>query len=334
MNRLIYMLHGDAPRAQQELSYSVLSALKQGIDGVQMELWADSANQRPDLPLLPHALPAAGPSLAAALSEALAEEIGPVSVIATDTYFRAPPADLFTRIAPGRPLVLSRDGWLAGRGDWAAALDAARGTEAETHLNPGVELFNLGVLGVDPADTHITSSTFNACGLIDFGLNFTQIEQFSLSSAIGAAGPQIALAEDIVTRYDGHMRHVFHGRFDAMFPPGAPINTALADRLPAITEPPKPFGLKLKAKAHALQRGMGRGSEFAYLAYLCAFAAPRAEGRNVWANIALDKVESASRSRKDWRKDLPRLAPDALDAAELSPETAARWRAYWAGVDT
>lgn len=330
MNRLIYVLHGDCPRAQQELSFSVLSALKQGVEGVQMELWSDAQNQRPDLPLTPHPLPAAGADLRRLLAEALGEARGPICLIATDTVFLAPPAELFARMASGAPLVLRRDGWLAGRTEWAAALDAAAGTEAEAQIHPGVELLNLGIIGLRDANITCISSTKSPFNLLDFGLNFTQIEQYELSAALHLATPKIATAADLIRRYDDHMRHVYHGRFAAMFPPGAPVNTALADKLPEITEPPKPLRLKLIAKAYALRHGMGRRSESAYLAYLCAFAAPRPEGRTVWANIALDQVETSARPRKDWENDLPRLAPAALDGADLSPETTARWRRYWA----
>lgn len=115
MARLIYLLQEPSPAAQRELSYSLLSALKQGLDGVEVELWSDADNRRPDLPATPHPLPQKGRGLRAALQEALAEARGPVCVIATDTVFAAAPARLFEQIAPGRALVLARDGWLAGR---------------------------------------------------------------------------------------------------------------------------------------------------------------------------------------------------------------------------
>ncbi len=113
-------------------------------------------------------------------------------------------------------------------------------------------------------------------------------------------------------------------------PPGAAVNTALAQRLPRMSEPPKPLPLKLKARIYALRHRMGRATAFGYLAYLCAFAAPTPEGRDVWANIALDMMIKSSLPAGQIARHLPRLAPGALDEAGLKSATLDRWRHFWA----
>ena len=116
-----------------------------------------------------------------------------------------------------------------------------------------------------------------------------------------------------------------------MFPAGQPVNCALASRLPEVNMPPSPFGLRLRAKLGAMRRGFGLGTTAGYHAYLCAFAAPTDEGRDVWANIALDHLETSLTPRDRLARALPRLAQDALDAAKLRPDTTARWLAFWRG---
>ncbi len=341
MQRLLYLVHGDSPRAQQELSYSVLSALKQGLGDCEILLACDEANQRGDLPVTHRLLP---PSRVASwqaqgicgqlhvLHDVLAERRGPVCLIQTDTVFCAPPARLFERIAEQGALVLDRDGWLAGRRSWDAALSETQSKGQKGLLAPGTEMLNPGVIGLSTTLEACLTSAISTLETLPESSPIAEREQFCFSAALSMSGIDPTFASAEVRRYQGPLRHVYHGRFDSMFPPGAPVNTALAPRLPEITEPPKPFLLRLRARAKRLATGSGLAFESGYLAYLCAFAAPTATGRNVWANMALDWMQRSHRDQVRLQRDLPRLAPARLASADLSPETRARWQVFWQGA--
>ncbi|NIZ13632.1 hypothetical protein [Phaeobacter sp. HF9A] len=343
MATLAYLVTGDAPRAQQELSYSVLSALKSGLEGVEILLLCDAANRRPDLPVTPVDVPprqlsdwtltGRAPALARlhALAHLLDQTGAPVCVMATDTAFTSSPRALIERCGPGQILLQDRDGWVSTRPDWATWVDACQDSQFAI-TDQGAEVFDTGVIGASPAQIDIINHAINLAYKVDNSDPLDDIEQFCLSAALQANRDNIRFAADLVTRYRGYMRHVYHGRFDVMFPPGAPVNTALAQRLPAITEPPAPTLLRLKAKAYALRHGLGRGTAFGYLAYLCAFAAPTNEGRDVWANIALDMLQHSSRAPEKLQQDFKKLAPAALPEAALKPATQARWQQYWQDV--
>ncbi|MCG7624319.1 hypothetical protein [Epibacterium sp. Ofav1-8] len=344
MATLLYLVHGRAPRQQQQLSYSILSALKQGLEGVEILLMCDEANRRPDLPVRHQILSVdqiaqwtdAGRAPARAqlhaLQLALSERTTPVCWVATDTAFTAPPRQMTERIAAQVPLFYDRDGWLAGRPEWAPIIDACKGTALEDQIQTGTEVLDTGILGLTEAESDIINQSLKPHEALNTNPKVSNIEQIRLGALLTQTAREVRFGNDTVSRYSTYMRHVYHGRFDAMFPPGAPVNTALAERLPVIKEPPKPLHLRLKAKAYALRHGLGRGTEFGYLAYLCAFAAPTPEGRNVWANIALDMIERSPRAPDKLAKDLPGLAPDALTLAELSPETEDRWRTFWMNI--
>ncbi|TNJ44803.1 hypothetical protein [Phaeobacter sp. B1627] len=345
MATLVYLVHGDAPRAQQQLSYSILSALRHGLEGIEILLICDAPNQRPDLPVRHHILSAETTAAWAdqnntPLKRLRAAQLGlevtggNICLMATDTAFKAPPRQLFDLITAGGILVQDHDGWLAGRSDWDQVIDACRGTQLEPQVHAGAAMFDIGVLGLTPQDVNLLFHVEELAKSAEIKDQPSEIEQFAFSAAIELEARDVVYARDHVIHYDGYMRHVYHGRFDAMFPPGAPVNTALAHRLPAITEPPKPLPLKLRAKVFALRHRMGRATEFGYLAYLCAFAAPTAEGRDVWANIALDMMMRSSRSAAQIAQHLPRLAPGAIDDAGLRPATLARWRHFWAARGT
>ncbi|KUP90641.1 hypothetical protein [Tritonibacter horizontis] len=349
MPTLVYVVRGDAPRAQQELSYSVLSALKHGLGDVEILLICDTANQRPDLPVNHHILPpdvladwtgraapsaTAGPppdavGLADAAGLALDLTQGPICLMATATAFRAPPQRLFDQFRPGVVLVQDQDGWLAGRPDCATVIAATRESSDEAAVHPGAALYDLGVLGIYPQDASCLKSSNLLGSRLIFLPEISNIEQLSLSLALGDPDREVRFARDLLEHYNGPMRHVYHGRFDVMFPARAPVNLQMAGQLPTITEPPKPLFLRWKAKLVAIWRRMGPGTQAGYLAYLCAFAAPTAEGRDVWANIALDHLHRSQRPRMKLRQEFSKLAPGAFETAGVKPATAARWLRFW-----
>ncbi|MBW3243994.1 hypothetical protein KUV57_15100 [Epibacterium sp. DP7N7-1] len=341
MATLLYLVFGRALRQQQQLSYSILSALKQGLEGVEILLMCDEVNRRPDLPVRHHTLSAdqiaqwtdAGrrPARAQlhAFKLALSESTAPVCWVATDTAFKAPPRVMTERIAAQVPLFYDRDGWLAGRPDWAPIIDACKGTSLEAHIHSNTEVLNTGVLGLTSAEVDFINQSLEPNKAPTNDLKIDNIEQIHLGALLSKNAQELRFANDTVSQYSNYMRHVYHGRFDVMFPHGRAVNLELVQKLPTTNEPPKPLSLRLKAKAYSMRHGLGRGTEFGYLAYLCAFAAPTPEGRNVWANIALDMIERSARAPDKLAKDLPKLAPNALALAELSPETEDRWRKFW-----
>jgi len=341
MATLCYVVTGRAPRRQQELSYSLLSALKHGLDGVEILLICDPGNRRTDLPLRhielsPEQLDAwsegghtPGRIQLHALQAVLAQGDEPVCLIHTDTAFKASPRQLFDRITPQTPLLQDRAGWLAAHPEWSPLIEACRDTALSELVHPGAELYDTGLIGLHPTHATCLEHAIERANCLNFFGKASHIEQFCLGAALQAEAAEIRLSDDLVTHYSGYMRHVYHGRFDVMFPQEAPVNAAMADRLPEITEPPTPLHLRLKAKAYALRHGMGRATQFGYLAYLCAFAAPTPEGRNVWARIALDMMEQSDRPAAKLQHDLRQLTPDALPQAKLAPETEACWREFW-----
>ncbi|GAB5433659.1 MAG: hypothetical protein EpisKO_30290 [Epibacterium sp.] len=341
MATLLYLVHGPAVQQQQQLSYSVLSALKHGVDGVDLVLICDAANRRPDLPLRhvvisPEQIAqwtdgGRRPARAQlhALDLALRETGGPVCWASTDSAFTAAPARLLERITPETPLFFDRDGWLTSRPEWSPIIDACKDSALSEQIQPSTEVFDTGILGLSPSDLDFINRSLNPSEWAQNPYLVDNFEQIHLCALLAQNAQKLRFSHDLVQRYQGYMQHVYQGRLEAMFPPGGAVNTALAAQLPAITEPPKPLHLRLKAKAYALRRGLGHGTEFGYLAYLCAFAAPTPEGRSVWANIALDMMERSARAPQKLVKDLSNLAPEALPDAELSPQTEERWRRYW-----
>lgn len=345
MATLCYVLTGRDPRQHQELSYSILSALKQGLEGVEILLVCDAENRRADLPVghldistdqmerWTEAGRYPAHTRLHALQMVLEKTDGPVCLVETDTAFKAAPRELFNRITPKTPLLHDRAGWLSSRPEWGPLIDACRDTPEETLVQAGAEVFDTATIGLLPAHADCIKKIISLSKSLPNTATAHEKEQFLLGAALLSHTGNLSFSDDIVTHYAGYMRHVYHGRFDVMFPAGAAVNTALAHQLPTVAEPPKPLLLQLKAKYYALRHGLGRGTQFGYLAYLCAFAAPTAEGRNVWANIALDMMERSERPAAKLQRDLPKLAPDALIQAELAPATEVRWRDFWASKD-
>jgi hypothetical protein len=329
---LVFTLFGGdtaAARKQGELSFAVLSALKQGLerphgDPVQILLLCDAANRRADLPVAP-LIQDADPGLLGRL-QLVADHLGaPFVMMDTASVFKAPPAPLFAQLSD-RPLVHSKAGLLSSKPGYAAFA-----SQSETAPKPEAQAYDLGVLGFDPAKAPFPFPNDKYAGNDLDHAECVQIEQLALSQRIAALGPP-NVAEETVALYAGRqhpIRHVYHGMQRSMFPAGQPVNCALAPRLPDVKMPPSPFTRRLRAKVGAMRRGFGLGTTAGYHAYLCALAAPTEDGRDVWANIALDHLETSLTPRERLARALPRFAPTALATANLPPETVDRWQAFW-----
>lgn len=329
---LVFTVFGSDPataRPQGELSFAVLSALKQGLERpengpVQILLLCDAANTRADLPVA-HLIQDTDPGLFGRLQLVADHLRAPFVMIDTASVFKAPPAQLFAQLSD-RPLVHSKAGLLSSQPGYAAFA-----AQSETAPKPEAQAYDLGVLGLDPARILLPFLNFIDAIYDDNGQKNIQIEQLTLSQHIAALGTP-DLAEETVTLYAGRqhpIRHVYHGMQRSMFPAGQPVNCALAPRLPDVKMPPSPFTRRLRAKLAGLRRGFGLGTTAGYHAYLCALAAPTEDGRDVWANIALDHLEASLTPRDRLARALPRFAPSALATANLRPETAARWQMFW-----
>lgn len=330
---LVFTIFGsdaDAARKQGELSFAVLSALKQGLEGgtetpLRLLLLCDARNRRPDLPL-DHLIHSQDPGLFARLDLVARHCDAPFVMVDTASDFKAPPALLFRHLSTA-PLVQARMGLLSSQPDFAAFCDRLDRPPA-----PDAPAFDLCVFGLDPRSKIITKSIKIGSQRESDPSKISNLEHLQLTQEISTFGTP-TVAEDTVRTYLGPahpIRHVYHGLQRSMFPAGQPVNCNLAARLPTVAMPPVPFALRLRAKLGGLIRGFGMGTEAGYRAYLCACAAPTAQGRDVWANIALDHLEGSRTAGDKLQRALPRLAPAALAGADLHPDTKARWQAFWA----
>lgn len=330
MTTLVYSVFGAAEQAQRALSFSVLSALKQGLGDCRILLLCDAANRREDLPV-EHLVRPELPGVFDRLDLLSAQLGAPFCLVDPESDFTAPPARLFARLAdtPDGVMVHSRAGWLSARPHleaWAAEMDPAP--------DGSTELFDLRILALDPQKCSFQNRTILDKFYGSILNKNDSFQQFLVNMQISTQSSP-GFAADLVTLYsDRPLRHVYHGMQRAMFPAGLPVDCARAQALPAVKAPPQPLTLQWKAKLTALRRGYGVATTEAYLAYLCAIAAPTPQGRDVWANMALDHLATSQQSPADLQRALPRLAPSALGEADLRDETRARWQAFWSSLDS
>lgn len=321
MNTLAFVLPDADLTHQQELSYAVLSALKHCADPDALDWVLASPDdvRRDDLPLHHVTVPASATPRLTALQALCQTTSGKICLIDAASDIRVDPAKLFDRIDPDHALLHTANGVL---GDRPALADAV----STTQLPPQTRCFSPKVLGLDSSRCDVTESISERIK----GLVPTDAE-----TAIGlmlAEHMQIETCDDLVVHHSGHRRHIYHGRLRNMFPQGRVVDArAMAPSLPVIKAPPQPLILKLRSRVFALTHRLDQTERAAYLAYLCSQSAPTAQGRDVWANIALDMVQSHTGQPDTYHKTFKAFAPAALQQADLTPQTLSRWSAYWDG---
>lgn len=338
---LLYLVYGKDPKYQLELSYSVLSALREARGPLQILLFCDEANQRPDLPVISNVISDEDRDAWTfggtyhhvmkifALRHALAHVGGKVCFVDTDTAFRADPQLIFDRISDTSVAMHAHEGQLKDLHSWTTLLQKAGHTEHAKAVYPDAPMFNSGLIGVTSAqDASLEAACALAKALYAIEPVFN-IEQFVLGALLGQSA-DIRLAEDVLEHYWGYRRYVYHARIPpALATLSDGYSAKTATRLPVISEPPKPLIARLWARIHGQVHGMDANYRFAYLSYLANGAAQDAETRMIWADIALDMLQRSQTRRRQYR-DFKRFQPAVLATSGLDPARQALWSKVWA----
>ena len=340
---LLYLVYGNNPVYQQELSYSVLSALRESRAPLRILLYCDAHNQRPDLPVTPYVFNDAdrhgwtfGGSYNHALKifalrHALESTGDKVCFVDTDTAFNDDPARIFGRISDTSAVMHADEGVLDGLHSWDALVPKAAAAGLAETVHPAARMYNSGLIGVAPV---MADALEEACRLardlyrIEPVFN---IEQFALGAVLGRSF-DLQLADDIVDHYWGYRRHIYHGRIPAALEILEGYYSAeSAKLLPVITDPEKPFWARLRARVHGMLHKTDADYRFAYLAYLASGATHSAETRGIWADIALDMLKRSPR-RGRRRRDFRRFAPESLAASGLDARRQKEWLVFWSSA--
>ena len=338
---LLYLVYGDNPVYQQELSYSVLSALRESRAPLHIQLYCDAANQRPDLPVTSyvfteeyrHSWTFGGTYNHAlklfVLRHALERMGDKVCFVDTDTAFLDDPAVLFDRISDSSAVMHADEGVLGDLHSWDAMLPKAATAGFADTVHAGARMYNSGLIGVSPAMAGMLAQASGlARDLYQIEPVFN-IEQFVLGALLSRAC-DIRLAEDLVDHYWGYRRYIYHGRIPtALERLGGFYTAESAKLLPVITDPEKPFLARLWARLHGKIHKTDADYRFAYLAYLASGATRSAQTRGIWADIALDMLKrSTQRGRRP--QDFRRFTPQALPSSGLDDRRQQAWQDFWA----
>ncbi|MGC3940461.1 hypothetical protein ACOTTU_21885 [Roseobacter sp. EG26] len=344
---LLYLVYGQNQKYQQELSYSVLSAFreaKEETSDLQVLLFCDAANQRPDLPVTSYVMSEEERRLWTlegtynhaikifALRKALEIAGGKVCFVDTDTAFKQNPRRLFDRITKTSAIMHASEGVLSDLHSWSSLLGKAAAAGLDDVVSPSARMYNSGLIGVMPT---MSEALEEACTLMrrlhEIEPVFN-IEQFVLGALLPRDG-EMQLAEDLVDHYWGYRRHIYHGQIpSALAALKGQYSAQTAQNLPVITDPQKPLAAKLRARIHAMLNQTDATYRFGYLAYLASGSAGSAEERDVWAHIALDMLER-SEAKDLARRSFRRFAPEGLKDSGLNEALQKEWMSFWSAAD-
>lgn len=352
--RLVYLCYGASERHWLELRASLLSALRHlpGDCGVAVVVATDRPERVHALGLDVEVAHLEAATLArwrgrhdynhriknAVVPWLLDRYETPVCLVDTDTFFIASPVKLFDRIGPGRTLMHAPEPH--GAGDRIArALDGATLRSALGGAwcfeEGGVNVWNSGVIGVDPSDRAILDEALWLSDEVYDRVKIFNVEQFAFAQVFMRRST-VSEADDVVVHYWGAYRPFFHVRARRAF---ARVEGRSVDEQIAATA-----SLHASPPGHPALRRLGlrlwrwwRGHDARVLSAALAAAAgdPRRRGdadlQRIWRDLArmwmeeADAVEIARSSR--WFAGVR----DAASLELLEQGERERWRQLWAG---
>ncbi len=359
---LSYLLYGDKPEYQLELSYSVLTAmrhLRRSPSPVRIALVTDEANARPDLPVEHVIVSTAefaawtdgGRYLHMAQHRALAKALdcfgGKVVQVDTDTSFVEHPAKIFAKIGQGRSLMHTDEGPVGAQKRWRPFFEALgpSAVVAGYRVAARQPIYNAGVIGLDARDRALLEDADAVVrGLYAMHPVF-DAEQVGVGTVLDAR-TRLSVCDREIAHHWGVERWFVHAQIRRLLdPPGREgfERLAGAERLPRIGFPEKSVIDRVAARWRAFRRGVGRHYAFAYLAYRSALRAVDTDPvcANVWARVALHALRfhgddvrdgtSGALDRETIRRDFQELGGRALDRhGWIDADTKRGWDEYWA----
>ncbi|MBE1285946.1 MAG: hypothetical protein GJ676_21715 [Rhodobacteraceae bacterium] len=309
MAALVYLLYGNKPSYQNELSYSVLTAVshaqKSG-GAVDILLFCDEASARHDLPvenivLSPEKLEdwSLGGSYFHLIKihvvrEALRRFRIPICFVDTDTEFLAAPSLLFERMGETSSLMHSKDGVLAEMPLWSGLLDHSADPVVGGALSPDAAMLNSGLIGVHPTQAMALDQALELARALYSIAPVFNIEQFALGACLQAQGP-VHFGADVVAHYWGYERFNYHEKIPGVLA-GLPKDLRQVDvsSFSGIEPAEKPLSAKLRARFWASAKGWSDDQRFAYLAYLCSQRARTSSDRRVWSQVHAEALSGLS----------------------------------------
>jgi len=261
---LVYLVYGSDAQYQQELSYSVLSACRAArgdMDDIEILLFCDEQNQRPDLPVTSYVMSAKerhdwtfGNTYNHALKIFALRKAGNLSegklcFVDTDTAFLQDPRLLFDRISDTDAVVHHNEGLLSQRfrgskllqDGWGSLIEKAPSVGLADVVHPDAVMYNSGLIGVSA----------NKAGLLEQAAQLAHdlyrlepvfnIEQFAVGAILGQTHDAVRTGHDLVDHYCGYRRFVYHRQIPgALAALNGELSPKAATALPVIADLPKP----------------------------------------------------------------------------------------------
>jgi hypothetical protein len=185
-------------------------------------------------------------------AHALRQYNAPVAMIDGDTYFLAPPEDLFGRIAPGKTLMHCPE----GRIGYLVALGFARHELAKAHVTTTTDdlrlttewmMWNSGVVGVHPADVALVDRSIALNDAVQQATGIRVSEQIAFTHVL-SNNSQLQPARDLVFHYhEGFMRKPFRAKLPELLAHAATIPSAQQPAWLYSHRPKPPLKKKLSA---------------------------------------------------------------------------------------
>ena len=344
---LLYLLYGNGRRYQDELSYSVMSALRHaggGDPGFRILLACDAQSRRDDLPVenwilspqqmhdwtfggsYPHALKLF------VIAQALRRQGGLVCLADTDTDFHASPQGIFAMISDQTSVMQADEGPIGASPAWQPLIAAGAAADPSDLLSEvlagDMRMLNSGIVGVGQVHLQPVLAAADLARRLHAIEPVFNIEQFALGAMLQRHG-EVRVTGSMVTHYWGYRKHIYHRRIPgALARIGHDYSPAAAARLPQVTAPKKPLMARIAARLAPGLRQVDSAYRFAWLCRACCLRARDPVDRGIWAATALHMLRQ-SRTTGHARRDFRAFLPENMPKLQLDAENRTAWECFW-----
>ena len=344
MKVLAYFLYGGDREYQQELEFSVLSALRflKHQDNIAIRVICDSDCVGVHLPI--ERLVFSPTEFASwtrdrtyffrakigALLKGIDHYQCPIVLLDTDTFFTDHPAKLFERVSPTRSLMHQYESTLQDSPEpgWKPILEKVGYTEiAGVTVTPESSMYNSGVIGVDPAQRSQLEIAFEILDqLYDIAPVFN-VEQFAVGAALGQS--TLSTCTDVVEHYWGAQKDFIRVQIAKAIERGE-VEKLLTQIPPFQRVYPKVRKRDRILTGLSFFKHRNNNYRRAQLAYRSAlfYATQDANYANAWASNALQALKISNHLAE--QSDFQHFRQNSIHTLSwLSPSVKRSWIKFW-----
>ncbi len=271
-----------------------------------------------------------------ALEKVIAHYQAPVALIDTDTYFLDHPLKLFERIARDCSVMHVRESEIGEIKLWEPIVNQLGSgiTVAGIQISAQSQMFNSGVIGIDPANRSLIASAIEVLDYLYQLAPIFNVEQFAIGAVLDQK-TQLSDSDDVINHYWGVRKEFVRVQLLKVLKENTIEKITQILETPSLEIPEVYPRIRVRDRIiTTLNFLQHRDHDYrrAQLAYRTAlYYAKRHVGyANAWANTALESIKVAKHRDRQMYRSFRDLNQDVIEQIPwIEPRIRRGWMKFW-----